>query len=73
MALSQSDLDKLDRAIASHTLEVQFGDRKVRYRSMQELQSARAHVAQQLAVAAATAAGGRKATRRYVFSTFRGD
>lgn len=73
MALTQADLDRLDTAIASNTLSVQFGERRVQYRSMEELMAARQHVAQQLAAAAADAAGGRRATRRYVFATMRGD
>lgn len=48
MALSNADLEALDRAIASGTLEVQFADRRVRYRSLEELLAARAHVEQQL-------------------------
>jgi hypothetical protein len=72
MALTQADLDQLDTAIASNTLSVQYGERRVQYRSMDELMKAREHVAQQLAAAAA---GGqrRNATRRPVFSTLRGD
>ena len=73
MALTQADLERLDAAIASESLEVQMGDRRIRYRSMDELIAARAHVAQQLAAAAASASGTRRGTRRYTFSTARGD
>lgn len=73
VAYTQADLDRLDTAIASQSLEVQLGERRVRYRSMDELMAARLHVAQQLAAAAARASGNRRASRRYVFSTFRGD
>lgn len=49
MALSQADLDRLDRAIATSELEVEVdGDRR-RFRSISELMTARAHVAQVLA------------------------
>lgn len=68
MAYSQSDLDALDTAIASSTLEVQFGERRVRYRSMDELLQARQHVSQQ--IAKSSRRGG---ARRYVLSTARGD
>ncbi len=70
MALSQVDLDRLDQAIASNSLEVQFGERRVRYRSIDELLSARAHVAAQIAAAAQSSG---RATSRYTFTTFRGD
>lgn len=73
MALTQADLDRLDAAIASENLEVQMGERKIRYRTMEELIAARAHVSQQIAAAAAAASGQRRATRRYSFCTARGD
>lgn len=73
MALTQADLERLDAAIASENLEVQMGERRIRYRTMEELMAARAHVAQQLAAASAAANGQRRGTRRYVFSTARGD
>lgn len=73
MALTQADLDRLDLAIASNTLSVQLGERRVQYRTMEELLLARQHVAQQLAAAASAQSGTRSATRRYVFATMRGD
>jgi hypothetical protein len=45
MALSQSDLDALDAAIASGRLSVRFADRMVTYHSIAELIKARDHVA----------------------------
>lgn len=52
MAYSQTDLDRLDAAIASGTLKVRFSDgSEVTYRSMAELMAARNHVAAQLALA----------------------
>lgn len=69
MAYTQADLDALDRAITGSQLAVQLGDRRVQYRSMDELLAARQHVAQQ--IAAASRGGG--ASRRFVFSTMRGD
>lgn len=68
MAYTQADLDALDRAIARSQLEVQFGDRRVRYRSMDELLTARKHVASQIA-----AASGRGSFRTMTFCTLRGD
>lgn len=71
MALSQTDLDNLDSAIATGELRVQFNGRSVEYRSIEELKKARAHVAQVLASAAG---GGRVPTAyRVNFSTGRGD
>ena len=72
MALSQADLDAIDRAITGGTLEVQMSDRRVRYRSMDELLAARKHVAAQLA-AASSAASGCAGPRRFTFSTLRGE
>lgn len=69
MAYSQSDLDALDRAIASSQLEVQYGDRRVKYRTMDELLSARQHVAQQIA----STSGTRRSHNRFTFATARGD
>ena len=51
MALSQTDLDNLDSAIATGELTVEFDGRRVTYRSIPELKAARQHVATQLAVA----------------------
>lgn len=45
MALTQTDLDALDTAIASGELTVRLADRLVTYRSIPELIQARAHVA----------------------------
>lgn len=71
MALTQADLERLDAAIAGNKLSVQYGERRVQYRSMDELMRAREHVAQQLAAAAQS--GNRRSTRRFVFATHRGD
>ncbi|WP_119157438.1 phage head-tail joining protein [Caldimonas tepidiphila] len=71
MALSQSDLDSLDAAIASSELEVELDGRRIRYRSITELQAARAHVANVLAAQApGRRAGG---AFRFNFTTSRGD
>lgn len=68
MAYTTADLEALDKAIASGTLAVQYGDRRVQYRSMDELIKARAHVAGQIAASA-----GRGAFRPMNFTTLRGD
>lgn len=70
MALTQSDLDSLDTAIASSELEVEIEGRRVKYRSTAELLAARAHVASVLnAATRPTRTGG----FRYRFTTSRGD
>lgn len=68
MAYTTADLDALDKAIASSTLEVQYADRRVKYRSMTELLQARQHVAAQIA-----ATSGRRSHSRFTFATARGD
>ena len=76
MALSQSDLDALDAAIASSELEVELDGRRVRYRSTADLLAARRHVAAVLAEAAAAAsagAGRRGSSFRFSLTTSRGD
>ena len=52
MAFTQSDLDALDRAIASGELTIRQGDRVVTYRSISELQAARTLVAKAVTAAA---------------------
>lgn len=69
MALTQTDLDNLDTAIAAAELEVQLEGRKVRYRSTDELLKARAHVASVLSGAASP--GQRRATYRPNFTSSR--
>lgn len=49
MAWTQSDLDAIDKAIASGTEEVKFADRSVRYRSVSDLMKARAEIINNLA------------------------
>lgn len=48
MAFTQQQLDALETAIASGTLEVRVGDKSVRYQSMAELIKARDLIRDQL-------------------------
>lgn len=48
MSYTQSDLDNIGRAIARGEKTVQFADRSVTYRSMDELLQARALIAAEL-------------------------
>ncbi len=66
MALTQSDLDALDVAIASAELEVRLEGRSVKYRSTDELLKARQHVAEILA-----AGRVQRVSYRYQFTTQR--
>jgi hypothetical protein len=70
MALSQSDLDRLDAAIAGAELEVTIDGKSVKYRSIEELKAARSHVQD---VIARTAGTPRRAGFRFTFSTHRGE
>lgn len=49
MALTQTDLDALDRAIASAVLTVTVDGKSVTYRSIGDLKRAREHVASVIA------------------------
>lgn len=74
MALTQTDLDNLDAAIASGELKVAVNGRLVEYRDISDLMKARAHVAQLLSAAGVTGGGPRRTgTYRYTFTTARGD
>lgn len=70
MALTQSDLDRLNAAITSSELEVEFGDgRRVRYRSMSDLQAAYDHAVRVIAQQTAQSTGRR--TGYFTFTTSR--
>lgn len=67
MAFTQSQLDALETAIATGTLEVTAGDKKVRYHSLDEMIRLRDIMKNQLAAAAQTQ------TSRASFATFSKD
>lgn len=48
MAWTQADLDKINRAIASGTLSVGQGDKRVQYRSLDEMKDVRDEIARDL-------------------------
>lgn len=70
MALSQTDLDNIDAAIATGELKVEFNGRVVMYRSIGELKEARAHVASVIASSSPATAG--RSAYRVNFATARG-
>jgi len=70
MALTKTDLDNIDAAIATGELEVEFNGRRVKYRSVTELMAARAHVA---SVVSASSSARPQAAYRVNFSTSRRD
>lgn len=67
MAYTQSDLDQLDRDILTVERLVRDGQSVVEYRPLDELLSARAHVAQQLQAELSRVAVGRPAGGIYRF------
>lgn len=67
MALTQTDLDRLDTAIAAGVLEVEEDGQRIRYDSAAALMQRRAYVAGQIAAAAASASGTQQATRYPTF------
>lgn len=48
MSWTQADLDELDKAIATGVTEVQYSDRRVRYRSLNEMTRIRNMIAREL-------------------------
>ena len=70
MALTQTDLDALDHAIASNEVEVEMDGRRVKYKSTSELIAARNHVA---ALVRAAAPQRQRSSFRFRFTTSRGD
>lgn len=72
MALTQTDLNNLDAAIASSELEVQVDGKLVKYRSTSELLKARNFVQQTLANSGADGGGVKRARAfKYSFATGR--
>ena len=67
MAFTQPQLDALETAIASGTLEVTTGDKKVRYHSLDEMIRLRDIIKNQLA------ADSQTQTSRASFATFMKD
>ncbi len=66
MALSQTDLDALDLAIAAGQLTVRLGDRVLTYQSISEMLKARAHVAKVIS----NAGGVTRVAPRYQTAVF---
>lgn len=73
MAFSQTDLDNLNAAIATGELTVEFGGRRVTYRSIDDLIRARSLVAGELAGQSAAQGATRRGAFRVTFTTHRGD
>jgi len=69
MAFTQSDLDSIDRAIASGELSITHNGRTVTYRSMADLLKARDRIANSIA----SASTGRNGSYRFTFQTLRGE
>lgn len=56
MAFSQSDLDRIDRAIASGQLSVEIDGTRIQYRAMSDLIAARGLIERQISAAAGSSA-----------------
>lgn len=72
MALTQTDLDNLDAAIAAAELTVEVNGRRVTYRSTADLIRARQHVADTLAAGTTQGSVSRRGTFAVRFTTARG-
>ena len=59
MALSQTNIDALETALARGELKVKFADREVTYRSVDDIAKALVYAKGQLAIAAGAAPGAR--------------
>lgn len=73
MAFTTTDLSNIDQAIATGELLVEVDGRKVVYRSIADLKTARALIVDQIAAAQRTATGTQRSAYRFTFSTQRGD
>lgn len=71
MALTQTDLDNLDTAIATGELKVEYNGRLVIFRSIPELLQARAHVSTVLAAQSAPVSTPRRGSYSVRFGTSR--
>ena len=59
MAFTQADLDAINEAIASGAVEVEYADKKVRYRSLDDMKRVRTEIENELSP------NGRRCSRRY--------
>ena len=71
MALTKSDLDALDIAIASGALSVEFDGRRMTYQTTSQMITAREHVAKVVNGSTSTTRG--PGVYRFKFTTSRGD
>lgn len=71
MAFTQTDLDNIKTAIATGEMTVEFGGRRVTYRSMSELERAKTLIEGDLARGAA--ATKPRSSYHFRFTTARGD
>lgn len=67
MALTQTDLDALDTAIAAGKLSVRIGDRLITYQALPDLLAARAHVARVISQGSAPSTRGAPRYQQAVF------
>ena len=68
LTINATTLAKIDAAIASSVMEIEVDGIRTRYRSVEEMKSARQHIADMLA---STSAVRKPATRYFRFGTHR--
>ena len=73
MAFTSTDIDNIDKAIATGELSVEVDGRKVIYRSVDQLIRARGVIAEVIAHAQRAATGTSRTAYRVTFATHRGD
>lgn len=65
MAFTQTDLDAINKAIASGVLEVEFDDEKIKYNSISELLKAKNIIKSELDASANETSGGTVSRRPF--------
>lgn len=73
MPFTSTDLANVDAAIASGELAVEVNGKRITYRSVQELMTARSAILSEIATAGTASAGTRRGAYRVTFTTARGD
>jgi hypothetical protein len=72
MAVSQSDIDTLNTALAKGERVIRSGDKSVEYRSVKELREARDDLVNQMAAESAAAAGKQRSRQTRLYHAGRG-
>jgi hypothetical protein len=65
MAITQEDIDRLERAVLLGELTVEYGDKRVTYRSIKELKEALAYARERIANSQGSAAATTQSVARF--------